>query len=327
MTDKPESRPERSGSDEIDLLELFRNFGNFIARIFRGFFNGILQFIIFSIRKWLYLLVAVIVALAFSYFYPNVQEDIYYSDLVLKSNAVENQEMISYINRLQNLTSETNYEVLAGSLNMPLEDAKQVTSIQAFWFIDKNKDGIVDEADLNNRFLADTSVAKVDWKFGIRASVTDPSVFSKLSSGLEYYVNSNDYFGKMNEVRLSDLEEIIDQTRKEVEKLDSLQKKVYFRLEDETRLKEGQLVFTNEPEVQLYHEDLLRLVRRKQESELEYNIHGDIISLLEDFTVTQRPANSPVYYAKRALPVFIVLAYLLALYITFRKKIHEAIRK
>ncbi|MCF8224188.1 MAG: hypothetical protein K9J25_13715 [Bacteroidales bacterium] len=327
MTDKPESRPERSGSDEIDLLELFRNFGNFIARIFRGFFNGILQFIIFSIRKWLYLLVAVIVALAFSYFYPNVKQDFYYSDLVLKSNAVENQEMISYINRLGNLTSEGNYPVLASSLNIDSADAEKIGNIRAYWFVDKNKDGIVDEADIDNKFLADTSVSKVNRKFGVRATVTEPHIYDKLSSGIEYYVNSNDYFNKMNESRLDNLREIIEQTDSEVEKLDSLQKKEYFKLEDVTRFREGQLVFTNDPEIKLLHDDLLGLVRNRQASRRELSIHDSIISILEDFTVTRQPVNTAVYYAKTALPVLIVLAYLLALYITFRKKIHEAIRK
>jgi len=314
-------------SDEIDLLQLFKSFGDFIARMFKGLFNAILQFIIFSISKWLYLLTAVIIGLAFSYFFQKVQQDFYYSDLVLKSNAVQNQEMISYINRLENLTSEENYSVLASSLNIAEEDAKHIGNIRAYWFVDKNKDGIVDEADINNKFLADTSVNKIGWRFGVRATVTDPQVFEKVTPGIEQYVNSNDYFKKMNEARIDDLTEIINQIGLEVDKLDSLQKKEYFQLEDETRLREGQLVFTNDPEIKLFHEDLLDLVRTRQVSHRELTIHHNIISLLEDFTVTQRPINSATYYAKKVVPVLIVLAYLLALFVTFRKKIIAAIRK
>ncbi|MDZ7738440.1 MAG: hypothetical protein U5K32_05100 [Bacteroidales bacterium] len=194
MADKNNSAGNRTGNDEIDLLELFRNFGNFIARIFRGLFNGILAFLIFSIRKWVYLFIAVALGLAFSYFYTQMKDDLYYSDLVLKSNAVENQEMISYINRLSNLTTEGNYPVLASSLNIDSGDAEKIGDIRAYWFVDKNKDDIVDEADLDNKFLADTSVNKVDWKFGVRATVINPDVFDKIASGIEYYVNSNDYF-------------------------------------------------------------------------------------------------------------------------------------
>jgi len=316
-----------SHNDEIDLLQLFRNFGDFIERIFLGFFNLILQILLFSLKKWVYLLLAVIFGLVGSYLMTKTQKSIYYSDLVLKSNTVENQEMISYINRLENLTSKANYPVLANLLGISGEDAEKINSIQAYWFIDKNKDDIVDGSDLDKKFLADTNIAKIDWKFGIRATVTDPTVFNKIASGIIFYVSSSDYFNRMNEVRLNDLKEIVEQTGKEVEKLDSLQKKEYFMLEDVARLREGQLVFTNDPEIKLFHYDLLRLVRNKQESQTELTIYSEIITLLEDFVITQKPTNNIMFYARKLVPVFLVLAYILALFITYRKKISEVIRK
>lgn len=314
-----------SNNDEIDLLQLFRSFGDFIVRIFSGFFNLILQILLFSIRKWIYLLLAVILGVVGSYLMTKTQGSFYYSDLVLKSNAVPNQEMISYINRLENLTSEDNYQVLSNLLDLSGEDAGQIRNIKAYWFIDRNKDGIVDGSDLDNKFLADTNINKVGWKFGIRAVVTDPAVFNKITSGITYYVSSNSYFNRMNKLRLENLKEIITQTGKEVEKLDSLQKKEYFMLEDAARLREGQLVFTNDPEIQLFHEDLLILVKDKQRSQKELTIHSEIISLLENFTETQRPTNSIGYYASIMIPIFIGFAYLLALFITFRRKISEVI--
>ena len=121
--------------------------------------------------------------------------------------------------------------------------------------------------------------------------------------------------------------EIIEQTGIEVEKLDSLQKKEYFKLEDATRLKEGQLVFTNDPEIRLFHSDLLNLVRDKQVSQNALIIHNEIISILEDFIITQIPFNNATFYARKLLPLFIVMAYLLALCIAFRKNIVQAIKE
>jgi len=316
-----------SHNDEIDLLQLFRNFEDFIVKIFKGLCSIILWVIIFFIKKWIYLLIALIFGFGISYVYTKMQQDLYSSDLVLKSNAVENQKMISYINRLKNLASKANYPVLANLLDISGEDAEKINGIQAYWFIDKNKDDIVDGSDLDNRFLADTNVNKVDWKFGIRAVVTDPTVFNKITSGIVYYVSSNDYFNRMNEVRINDLKEIVEQTGKEVEKLDSLQKKEYFKLEDIARLREGQLVFTNDPEIKLFHRELLRLVIDKQESLTDLTIHSEIITLLEDFVITQKPTNNIMFYARKLVPVFLVLAYVLALFITYRKRIVEEIRK
>ncbi len=316
-----------SHNDEIDLLQLFRSFGDFIVRIFSGFFNLILKILLFSLKKWVYLLLAVILGVIGSFLLTKTQESIYYSSLVLKSNAVPNQEMISYINRLENLTSRANYPILANLLGISREDAEKINAIQAYWFIDKNKDGIVDGSDMDNRFLADTNVNKVGWKFGIKAIVTDPAVFNKITSGIIYYVSSNNYFNRMNKLRLDNLKEIIMQTGKEVEKLDSLQKKEYYMLEDAARLREGQLVFTNDPEIQLFHEDLLTLVKDKQRSQKELTIHSEIISLLENFVITQKPTNNIMFYVRKLVPVFIGLAYLLALFITYRKRIVAEIRK
>jgi hypothetical protein len=327
MTDK-ESNPRQSRkNEEIDLLQLFKSFGDFIVKVFKGLFNSLLMFVIFSIRKWIYLVLAGIFGLGLSYLLSKTLQDLYYSNLVLKSNVVQNQEMISYINRLGSLTSENNYPVLGVALNMPGEKAELIHNLSAFWFIDLNSDGIVDGPDYNSKYMTDTNVTKVVWKFGIRATVTDPSIFSELESGIISYVNSSDYFIRMNEVRLANLEEIIEQTDKEVEKLDSLQKKEYFQLENTTRLKEGQLVFTNDPEITLLHSDLLNLVKDKQRSQTEFEIHSGIISVLEDFIVSQIPENNTSYYARKIVPWFFAITYILLLIIAFRKKIAEAIRK
>ena len=143
MTDKKNQASQNSKNEEIDLLQLFKSFGDFIVGIFKGFFNIILQFIIFSIRKWVYLFLAVLLGTGLSYLMSKTQQDLYHSDLVLKSNAVDNQEMISYINRLGNLTSRDNYPILANALNITEEEAEKIHTVNAFWFIDVNKDGLV----------------------------------------------------------------------------------------------------------------------------------------------------------------------------------------
>ncbi|HUS87729.1 MAG TPA: hypothetical protein VMW76_10865 [Bacteroidales bacterium] len=326
MTDTNTKPDSGSRNDEIDLLQLFRSFGDFIVRIFKGLFNLILQFIIFSIRKSLYLIAALLLTVLTSYLKVKIQDEIFYSDLVLKSNAVQNQEMISYINRLQGLTSKVNHRILADELNIPVEKAELVSDITAYWFVDKNRDGIVDDIDLNNRFIADTNIDKISWKFGIRASVKDPQIFEEVTTGVINYINSNEYFRQANEARLKNLKETIDQTGKEIYKLDSLQKREYFREDESTRLKEGQLVFTNDPEIKLFHADLLDLLRDKQVRERELGIDNGIISLREGFTLNQQPENSITYYAKKSILIYIGLAYLIALFITYRKKLLEFLR-
>ena len=314
-------------SDEIDLVHFFRNIGNSIVKFFKFLLKTILQFTIFSIRKFIYLISAIILGIVVSYSMSKFQTDFYISDLVLKSNAVENQELIFYINRLTNLTSEANYSVLANTLDISEEDAQCISNIKAFWFVDFFKDGLIDGPDYKDKYIRDTNVVKVNSKFGVRITVTDPTLFNRLTTGIIRYVESNEYFQSMNEMRLELLKEIIDQTELEIEKIDSLQKVEYFRTNEETRLNGGQLVFTNDPEVKLLHRDLLNLLRDKHRQQTEMEIHNEIVTIIENFITTQRPVNNILYYARKIIPLFIVIAYILAVFFFYRKEIIEVIRK
>ena len=233
MADTNKMQNKSQSGDEVDLLQLFSSFFNWISRVFRGFFYVLLQILVYSIRKWVFILVGLIVGVGMAVLLSTVQSDYYFSDLIIKSNAVQNQEMISYLNRLDNLAAEQDKTYLEDALNLDsLTQAESITSIRGYWFVDLNKDGIVDRPDLEDRYLTDTSVVKVGWKMGVRAVVTDPEVLVRVTDGIKSYVASNDYFNQMNEVRIDNLKEIIQQTEKEVEKLDSLQKKEYFQREN-----------------------------------------------------------------------------------------------
>ena len=310
-----------SNNNEIDLLELLINFKNWIVTVLVGFAKFILALLAFIVKKWVFLLVSLCLSAGLSFILADIQEEQYYSDLVLKSNIVSNEDMISYLNKLENLTIGDNYKLLAGALNISLEDAGKIKGIKAYWFIDQDKDGIVDGVDLNNKYLRDTTVAKVDWKFGITASVSDPSVFTLLSAGLQHYVNQNKFFVDLNKLRLENLEESIEQTILEIGKLDSLQKKEYFTSDESLKLQEGQFVFTNDREVKLMHSDIMKLLTDKQYKEKQFKIHNEIISLLSDFTVNQKPENGLSYYAKKITPILLILAYLIAILLHFRKNI------
>lgn len=310
-------------SEEIDLLSVFMTMGNFLWSVIKGIFTVIAHIIAFSFRRWYLILFALVAGVGLSYLIVLIQKNAYSSDLILKSNAVENEEMISYIDRLQDLTNESNHGILAELLNISPDEAEAIKDINAYWFYDRNNDEIADGKDVKDKFQNDTTYHKVDWKFGVRAVVSDPNVFNSLSNGLVYYVNSNDYFVKMNRLRLENLEKMISQTQVEVEKIDSLQKNKYFEVRQDLRQLGGQLVFTNDPVIQLFHEDILSLVRRNFLNQENLEIHDGVISVLEGFTVTQKPKYDMVFYIKILVPILLGIIYLLAFYMRYRKQIES----
>ena len=128
-------------------------------------------------------------------------------------------------------------------------------------------------------------------------------------------------FDAINKQRISDLKAKISQTQYEIEKLDSLQKREYYTNPDELRQKDGQIIFTTEKTVQTYHDDMFRLLSLKQNYERELNIYQDVVTVVEGFSSPVKPENGTINYAKKAVWFYEGAALLLALIITYRKKI------
>src|SRR5512133_2044520 len=87
--------------DEIDLLDLFNRIGKALSRGFNALWKAFLISVVFMVRRWIPLTISIVLGLAVSYFMMKTTSSVYTSDLVLKNNVVPNDQIISYINRLQ----------------------------------------------------------------------------------------------------------------------------------------------------------------------------------------------------------------------------------
>ena len=125
----------------------------------------------------------------------------------------------------------------------------------------------------------------------------------------------------MNEQRLKDLVASIKQTDYEIEKLDSLQKREYFTNPENLRQSEGQIVFTSERIVETYHNDMFRLLRFRQNYEQDLNIYSTVATVMEGFSIPNKPSKDMKKYAKQFLWYYLGLALILSILITYRKKI------
>jgi len=113
----------------------------------------------------------------------------------------------------------------------------------------------------------------------------------------------------------------LNQTQYEIEKLDSLQKREYYTNPDYLRQKDSQIVFTSEENVQTYHDDMLRLLTIRQQYEKDLNVYSDIVTVIEGFSIPNNPDNGYIDYGKRLIWGYLLLALLIAVLVTLRKKI------
>ncbi len=155
--------------DEINLLDLFRRMGRTITRWANALGTAFLISVVFIIRRWLPLLLSVLVGFGISYLMKKSSNSFYSSDIVFRNNLAQVDgkkhrdvsgttfELISKINKLHSFCSETNKELFSKALSVKPEALKNISDISAFWIIDRNKDGIPDNVDyLGNHNIYDT---------------------------------------------------------------------------------------------------------------------------------------------------------------------------
>ncbi|MCX6327625.1 MAG: hypothetical protein NT144_13395 [Bacteroidia bacterium] len=330
-----ETKSQQKKNDEIDLLDLFRRMGTSISKGMRIGMNllgrATLISIIFLLKRWIWLALSIIIGTGISWMVPRLTGKIYSSELTLRSNAVPNSDMITYINRLHYFCIENDSMSLAAALSLPMEKVRLIKDIQAFWAIDMLNDGIPDNVDYKNNFYSnDTTNKRMEDRFVVRGRLAVSKEFPLLSERILEYTRQNPLFQLKNQVRLAQNDEIRVRLVYDIDQLDSLQKVKYF---EETRRRipasGGQMIFLQEQQqnTQLIYDNIYTLYSRKQAIDADMEIYKDVITLLNDFTQPARSINGTLYFGKTIIPAFFTICLLLLILIDNRKKLQEIFRK
>ena len=327
MTKELENKNQPRANDEIDLLELFNKMGKGTKRFLINIWDIFLKVTVFFIRKSPYLIAFIILGFLVALLKFNTSERFYSSDMILRSNSVNNADMIAHINKLHFYGEEDNKQALAQSLNLDSSEVANLVGIEAFWIIDINRDGIPDLVDDRNRYDQDTTVTHMSSRFDIRVKTLQPQSLDKVKDGILYHINTNRFFEKNNRIRLIQLRERIAKTQTELSELDSLQNYKYFEERQKGKFSEGQMVFLSEQETKLYHGSVFELYGSKQSLDRELDIYSDIVTVLDDFTPPAQPENSYLHIAKKWVIVCFLLGLVIVVVLSFRKDLISVYRK
>jgi hypothetical protein len=315
--------------DEIDLLDLFKRVGRAIAKGFKALGEGLLVILFFLLKNILPLLASIIIGIGLSYGLKWTTKPFYNSEITLRSNAVPNSEMISYLNRLRLLLKEKNFNAIADALSIPKEKALMLKDIEAFWIIDKNRDGIPDFVDYrDNHDIYDTLDVRMQDRLTLRARVTNPSTYPLLKEGLLTYINNDDIFKIRNDSRLKRTDELLVRLNYDIKQLDSLQKIKYYE-ETKNILPKigGQMVFLQEQKTQLVYEDIYNLYSRKQALDQDKDVYPGIVTVLSNFYQPLKRFNGGFYYGKILIPSIFMLMLIYLILDRNRKKLKEVYKK
>jgi hypothetical protein len=89
----------------------------------------------------------------------------------------------------------------------------------------------------------------------------------------------------------------------------------------------GQMIFLQDYQTQLLHEDINKLIIQRQEIERARTIYSELVTILSDFTPPIKPNNGTLYYGKILIPVILCISIILIILIRNRTKLAEAYRK
>jgi len=237
------------------------------------------------------------------------------------SNSINNTYVVGSINLLNDVFKQKNYPIAANYLNIDINRVQEIKSIEAFYTIDINKDGLPDYTDYKWKYNPRDTTKRLDSYFVIRLEVYDESIFAQVRDGIKNYIYKNKFILDNNNERIRQNKILIETIENEIRKLDSLQKVEYFELPQMQRATSNQMVVLNEKDRKLYHEQKLLLEKEKLRLEKDLNINSEPITIVQDFTPLSKAENPYSKYAMKIGLLFAVIGFFVSILWQHRKTI------
>ncbi|NOY37408.1 MAG: hypothetical protein GXO83_07510 [Chlorobi bacterium] len=314
----------KNKNDEIDLLELFRIIGRKINQMLLWIVRAFLLIIVFFLRNALIISVFIVIGGLIGFAKYKLSKPYYSSEMIVRTNALGAGDFINYVNRLHTLAKDNNTPELSRLLAANDSVIQQIKDIQAYWIVDVNKDGIGDYTDYKNNFnLKDTTQRRLNNRVVVAVKVYNQKAFKLIQSGMHNYMISSPWVNQVNNNRKIQLKDLIAQIDNQISKLDSLENYEYFQKDQMPQAKNGQIVFLNEQEIKLFHNEIIRLYKLKQKYQKEQKIYSAPVTVIEDFTPLTRATNPLSKYIK----IFILIFGSVGILFVFIKEQYNNIKK
>jgi len=319
------SDPKSKPNNEIDLLDLFSSIWKGIGNFFMLIINVFLFLFVFGIKRIHWMLLIAFVGIGLGYLIYLKTPRYYSSEMIAQPNGFTSIDMAQYINDIHEMCLKKNAEGIVEAFQISETSAKLLKDIEAFYFIDVNKDGIGDYVDYKRKFNPiDTSTNIVKSRILIRAEILSNDKFDEVKQGLTKYIDRNPYLLAVNDLRKRELKALIEQSESELKKLDSLQNYEYYKgLDDGQINRESQIVFLNEKLTQLYYRDKESLLNKRLRYQQSLELATEPITIIKDFTSLQFEENPKMGYLIKYGVLTSIIGYILLLYIAYRRIINE----
>ena len=273
----------KAKEQEIDLFDICCTTKNIFASFFRGIFDFIAYCLSLLFQYKAIFLPALACVTAWSLYCTTGSRRCYHATLTLRLNAGNSYLAENMINELSDFARKNDNNALADALAISPADAKDIKSIKTHFFIAVNKDSTRSFLDTDDDYkVNDTSNVRVKDMIAIEMGLKARQKFPLMQEALTQYLNSNEYLKELFFINQDNKEEQIELINKDLERIDSLQKKQFFS--DKT----PEIYLTEKPQIRtgqrdLYYMDKLNLLDKRAEIEELYQNAQSVVTVVSPF--------------------------------------------
>ncbi len=295
---------------EVNLLELTRRLMRKLGDLFSWLGKILLVLSVFIVRKSFWILGFILIGVLIGFLHSRLTDKYYTSEFTTKCNIDILPDLIPNVNKLHNYCLENNTVRLEDILGLDNSVVNRIRDIEAFWIIDVNGDEIPDYVDyLKKHDVRDTLNPRLTDRFCVRIKTYDQEDFTLIRDGILGMISSDDIYARQNDMRLRAIRENLAVVSDQIQKLDSLENVKYFQNTSSSIPSGGQIVFLEEQETELFHNDVFSLYSRKQLFEIDLEINPGPITLIGDLTYPNTEDNSLMFYIIKWIWICLIIGF------------------
>ena len=308
---------------ETDIFDIVIGFKDFFIKELKAIGKAFLWLIRFKLKNWLVLTVFTLIGLAWAIYCYLPENRVKYAEFRIQVNGTKSFAVHNIVQVLgAKVDKDKGHKNFAKTIGLSTKVLSPLQKIEPFYVIDLNNNRTPDFVDYFGVFREDTLNSRMPNFLAIRMQVKGHGDFSQIQQAIVDYLRKDVYLKKEGVERIRVLKERLAVLEREIAVLQVLREKEL--LDNKLSLNFEKLNLKLENTGYIYTEKILHFEREKSNLQENLSLQREVVTTYSD--VSQRVKQSDVeVFVSRMLPL-ILLGFIVALLLTYRKNIAKALK-
>ncbi|MDA3853218.1 MAG: hypothetical protein PF444_03125 [Bacteroidales bacterium] len=284
---------DNQNNKELGLIDILQIMGQWLVALVKKLTDWFLYLLFFGVKRWKFFVIVGLVAGIYSVVMYKIQTSQYEANMIIRSNAVEATQMKNYLDAYANILDNDliGDSIIQEKIGLDSLQRSLLTSVSAYYCIDEDRDGVVDEIDRAGRFKSSGDLID-SLNLSISIQFEDASIIPLVSKSIIDYISNIPYVVSNNNNRSLTLLKRRAFIKDEIALLDTLQQRTYkgLDLSKTTRVDNGALLVDNRKVI--VYRDKLFLLEEADLIDKQLEVLAAPVTIVEDFDIGTTSVNS-----------------------------------